>query len=99
VFGSLHRQAGKSLVEQGVGRFVLRAGALGVVFAAQARGFNSRDQAGAHLGAQILFGARLAAAEHLHDGVVHVFGRDRLHRLALQVTARVAGRHAFEIAG
>ena len=69
-----------------------------VVLAREATGLDGVDQARPQPGPQVFLGAGLAPAEHFHDGVMHMLGRDVFHRHAVQVVPLVAGGDAFEVA-
>ena len=68
-----------------------------VVLRAQARGQKGLNHALAQLGPQVFLGTPLAALKHLQQRMVHVLGRHRLHRLALQVVALLARGHHRQV--
>ena len=89
-------QLGKGFVQHRSGHRVGRGHALQVGVARQAGGFNRGHQPGPQpLGGGNLV-ARKPATVHLQDGVVHMLGRHRLHRLGIQVVARCARRHGTQ---
>ncbi|MOA13418.1 hypothetical protein D3C78_1334670 [compost metagenome] len=72
--------------------------AFGIGFAAQARSFESLDDATQQLGTQVFVGTLLAAAEDFEQRMVHMLGSHGFDRLALQVMARLARGHGREVA-
>ena len=98
--GGLLGEFGQGFVDHGVVVLVARAHQHRIGFAVQARGLDGLGDARDQLRAQVFAVVALrAAAVQLQDGVVHMLGRDRVERVAVEVVARQAGGHALQVAG